>query len=243
MNNTNVRRLVLVAVVGLAGTGARAEWDGSADLGISFATGNTESLDTDVALDATWTGERFTHEFDLTAHRSDIFADLGGPWIRAQNVVDADYAMRFGRRDSRWYGTANADAYYDLGLDWRLTGSLGGGVQLVDSERYTLMLEAGVGQTVQRAPDLAFEFGETALRWSLEGQWWLLPERLEFSAGVRALHIAGHGEIYDGEVILRLVVFGPFTAGLRMDVHRETQPRPGREPTDFLARLTLGVMF
>ena len=232
-----------MAVIVLTGSGAHAEWEGNADLGISFATGNTESLDTDLALDAMWTGERFTHEFDLTAYRSDVFADLGGPWLRAQNVVDADYAMRFSIRGSRWYGTVNADGYYDLGIDGRLTGSVGGGRQLVDTDRHTLTLEAGVGQTVQRAPEAAFEFGETAWLWSLEGQWWLLPERLEFTAGVRGLHIAGRGEIYDGETVLRLVVLGPLTAGLRVDVHRETQPAPGREPTDILARLTLGVAF
>ena len=238
-----MNRIIVVVVLMFAGSGVRAEWEGNADLGVSFATGNTESLDTDVALDAIWTGERFTHEFDLTAYRSDIFADLGGPWLRAQNVVDADYAMRFRRRGSRWYGTLNADAYYDLGLDWRFTGSVGGGLQLVDSERHTLIAEIGVGQTVQRAADAAFEFGETAWRWSLEGQWWLIPERLEFSAGVRGLHIGGHGEIYDGETVLRLVVLGPLTAGLRVDVHRETQPLPGRVPTDILARLTVGVAF
>ena len=238
-----MNRFILVVVLVVAGSGARAEWEGNADLGISFATGNTESLDTDLALDATWSGERFTHEFDLTAYRSDIFADLGGPWIRAQNVVDADYAMRFRRLGSSWYGTVNADAYYDLGIDGRLTGSIGGGRQLVDTDRHALTVEAGVGQTVQRAPNAAFEFGETAWLWSLEGQWWLIPERLEFTAGARGLHIAGRGEVYDGETVLRLVVLGPLTAGLRVDVHRETQPPPGREPTDILARLTLGVVF
>lgn len=238
-----MNRLILVAVLMFAGSGAHAEWEGNADLGVSFATGNTESLDTDLALDAIWTGERFTHEFDLTAYRSDIFADLGGPRIRAQNVVDADYAMRFRRRESRWYGTVNADGYYDLGIDGRLTGSFGGGVQLADTDRYSLLGEVGVGQTVQRAPDTAFEFGETAWLWSVEGQWWLIPERLEFTAGVRGLRIAGQGQVYDGETVLRLVVNGPFTAGLRVDMHRETQPPPGREPTDILARLTLGVAF
>ncbi|MDE0004394.1 MAG: DUF481 domain-containing protein [Rhodospirillaceae bacterium] len=238
-----MNRLILVAVLMFAVSGVRAEWEGNVDLGISFATGNTESLDTDLALDATWTGERFTHEFDLTAYRSDIFADLGGPWIRAQNVVDADYAMRFRRLGSSWYGTVNADAYYDLGIDGRLTGSVGGGRQLVDTDRHTLTVEAGVGQTVQRAPNAAFEFGETAWLWSLEGQWWLIPERLEFTAGARGLHIAGRGEVYDGETVLRLVVLGPLTAGLRVDMHRETHPPPGREPTDILARLTLGVVF
>ena len=186
-------RFILVVVLMFAGSGARGEWEGYADLGVSFATGNTESLDTDLALDATWTGERFTHEFDLTAYRSDIFADLGGPWIRAQNVVDTDYAMRFRRLGSSWYGTINADAYYDLGIDGRLTGSVGGGRQLMDTDRHTLTVEARVGQTVQRAPDAAFEFGETAWLWSLEGQWWLIPGRLEFTAGARGLHIAGRG--------------------------------------------------
>ncbi|MCZ0953141.1 MAG: DUF481 domain-containing protein [Rhodospirillaceae bacterium] len=238
-----MNRFILVIGLIFAVSGVRAEWEGNADLGVSFATGNTESLDTDLALDAIWTGERFTHEFDLTAYRSDIFADLGGPWLRAQNVVDADYAMRFRLRGSRWFGTVNSDAYYDLGLDWRFTGSVGGGLQLVDSERHTLIAEIGIGQTVQRAADTAFEFGETAWRWSLEGQWWLIPERLEFSAGVRGLHIGGHGEIYDGETVLRLVVLGPLTAGLRVDVHRETQPLPGRVPTDLLARLTVGLAF
>ena len=236
-------RIIVAVVLMFAGSAARAEWEGNADLGVSFATGNTESLDTDLALDAMWSGERFTHEFDLTAYRSDIFADLGGPWIRAQNVVDADYAMRFRRLGSNWYGTVNADAYYDLGIDGRLTGSIGGGRQLVDTDRHALTVEAGVGQTVQRAPNAAFEFGETAWLWSLEGQWWLIPERLEFTAGARGLHIAGRGEVYDGETVLRLVVLGPLTAGLRVDVHRETQPPPGREPTDILARLTLGVVF
>lgn len=234
---------MLVAVLVLPASSVQAEWEGNADLGVSFATGNTESLDTDLAVDAIWSGQRFTHEFDLTAYRSDIIADLDGLRIRAQNVVDADYALRFRRRESRWFGTVNADAYYDLGIDGRLTGSFGGGVQLVDTERYSLLAEVGVGQTVQRAPDAEFDFGETAWRWSLEGKWWLIPERLEFSAGARGLHIAGHGDVYDGETVLRLVVLGPLTAGLRVDMHRESQPPPGREPTDILARLTLGVVF
>lgn len=238
-----MNRIIFVALLMFAVSGVRAEWEGNADLGVSFATGNTESLDTDLALDATWTGERLTHEFDLTAYRSDIFADLGELRIRAQNVVDADYAMRFRRLGSSWYGTVNADAYYDLGIDGRLTGSVGGGRQLVDTGRHTLTVEVGVGQTVQRAPNAAFEFGETAWLWSLEGQWWLIPERLEFTAGARGLHIAGQGNVYDGETVLRVVVLGPLTAGLRVDVHKETQPPPGREPTDVLARLTLGVVF
>ncbi len=243
MSTVAINRIAVVVAFTIAAQGAWAEWEGNVDLGISFAAGNTESLDTDLAIDSIRDGERFTHEFDLTAYRSDIFADLGGPWIRAQNVVDADYAMRFRRRESRWYGTVNADAYYDLGLDWRFTGSVGGGMQPVDSERHALIVEMGVGQTAQRATNQAFEFGETAWRWSLEGQWWLIPERLELSAGVRGLHIAGRGDIYDGETVLRLVVLGPMTAGLRVDVHRETRPLPGREPTDILARLTLGVAF
>ena len=238
-----MHRLTFIAVLVFPAAVAQAEWEGNADLGVAFATGNTESLDTDVAVAATYTGELLTHDFNVTFHRSDIYADLGGPWIRAQNVVDADYAMRFRRKDARWYGTFNADTYYDLGLDWRFTGSIGAGLRLVDSERYTVTAEAGVGQTDQRAADDAFEFGETALRWSLDGQWWLIAERLEFSAGVRGLHVAGRGEVYDGEAIFRLVVLGPLNAGLRVDVHRETQPRPGREPTDILARLTLGVQF
>ena len=238
-----MNRLILMAMLALTSPGALAEWEGNADLGISFATGNTESLDTDLALAAMWSGERITHEFDLTAYRSDIATDPGGPLIRTQNVVDADYAMRFSVGGSRWYGTVNADGYYDLGIDGRLTGSVGGGRQLVDTDRQSLTVEAGVGQTVQRAPDAVFEFGETAWLWSLEGQWWLIPERLEFAAGVRGLHIAGQGDVYDGETVLRVVMLGPLTAGLRVDVHRESQPRPGREPTDILARLTLGVAF
>ena len=238
-----MHRLTFIAVLAFPAAAAHAEWEGNADFGVAFATGNTESLDTDVALAATYTGGLLTHEFNITGHRSDIYADLGGPWIRAQNVVDADYAMRFSRKDARWYGTFNADSYYDLGLDGRLTASVGAGLQLVDSKRYSIAAEAGAGQTVQRATDAAFDFGETALRWSLEGQWWLIADRLEFSTGVRGLHVAGRGEIYDGEAILRLVVLGPLNAGLRVDVHRETQPRPGREPTDILARLTLGVQF
>lgn len=241
--NIAIDRIVLAVLLASSGQGAWAEWEGNADLGISFATGNTESLDTDLALTATWSGERFTHDFDLTAYRSDVSDEGGETRIRAQNVVDADYAMRFSVRGSRWYGTVNADAYYDLGIDGRLTGSVGGGRELVDTDRYTLTVEAGVGQTVQRAPDAAFEFGETAWLWSMEGQWWLIPERLEFSAGVRGLHIGGRGDVYDGETVLRLVVLGPLTAGLRVDMHRETQPPPGREPTDILARLTLGVVF
>lgn len=243
MRRPDINRIVLVLALASSGQGAWAEWEGNADLGISFATGNTESLDTDLALTANWSGERFTHDFDLTAYRSDISGEGGDARILAQNVVDADYALRFSRRDSRWYGTVNADGYDDLGIDGRLTGSVGGGRELVDTGRYDLTVEAGVGQTVQRAPDAAFEFGETAWLWSLEGRWWLIPERLEFSAGARGLHIAGRGDVYDGEAVLRFVVLGPLTAGLRVDMHRETRPPPGREPADILARLTLGVAF
>ena len=212
-------------------------WEAQVDLGISVAQGNTETSDTDLLVAATHEGGRLQHSITVNTHRST--ATLGGTELTTQDVVDADYALQI-QRTGRWYTTVNLDSYRDIGLDGRLTLTAGAGTDLLDSALATVSVDFGAGRTVERISGADLE--ESVVRWGVTAEH-ALSERLTLFGGARGLHLNGGANIYDGEAGVRLSLTERLSAGFRVDVHQEKPPRSGREPTDLLMSLTIGVSF
>ena len=245
MRSTRLATLACAALATLAPAQGGA-WKAQVDLGVSLAEGNTQTSDIDLLVNASHEGERLRHTITVNTHRST--ATIDGAELTTQDIVDADYALRI-QQTERWYATVNVDSYRDIGLDGRLTLTAGAGRDLIDTETATLTIDFGAGGTTERVD--AAEAGNvgdagdaerTVFRWGVTGER-MLSDRLTLFGGARALHLDGGGDIYDGEIGLRLSFSERLSAGFRLDVHDENPPLPGREPRDVLMSLTIGASF
>ncbi len=119
------------------------EWNFSVDAGLTGATGNTERLGAFVAFGGTRETIRMATAFRLAY----LYAEDDGS--KSQDRFDATLRNDWKITDSKWRVYAKGQAEYDYfqEYDWRITGVLGMGYELIDTDTTLLLPRFGIAVT------------------------------------------------------------------------------------------------
>jgi putative salt-induced outer membrane protein YdiY len=210
-----------------------------ANIGASFATGNTDKEDI-------YADGEFVARTDRNRYT------LGGLYRRAEsdNVKTEDKTMGYMKYDhfftKKWYAYATTAAERDefKDLDLRYTLGIGAGYQFIESERTNLSLEGGVSYVNENyilAEDNSFAAG----RWGLRFDHFLLPKSLQYF-----LYHTGLQSLEDSEDLILFTQTGfrvPFYKNLnftaQMNWEYDKSPSPGKKESDYLYIFSIGYQW
>lgn len=120
-------------------------WDKSFELGFSGSEGNSQTFNIHSVFDAT--DEDDHHRWNLGAS----YFQNKDNGMRTRNEFIAEATHDWLMPDSPWFKFANVKYQYDEFQDWesRLSGFVGVGKQLVDTDKHNLIGRAGIGASYE----------------------------------------------------------------------------------------------
>lgn len=212
-------------------------WDIRIDAGAIVATGNTREENLSFNIGAKRGSERFDHILGTAAHVSNARGET------TKNQFDFNYDLRW-KFTADSYVVTSFDFFRDpiKNVDQRFTVGGGLGHTLWRSERGSLNTDAGISQVFETLDDGGGSSSDPALRWNLNFNRWLEPERWELFHNNRLLRIlaADRGMVWNSDTGVRFHLNSHWQAGLRLRLQHETEPAGGRRGTDASYTVTLG---
>lgn len=237
-----------VSSIALANDTSAADGDGTwastADLAVNVATGNSETQTIAVRTNTLYANGPYEHQLAIAYDRAENENPDTEESEVTQDQLDVGYDFRWFFRDA-WYASANLGYFSDRikDIDQRITAGAGLGHRFWDNSLGALSAEVGVSQVFESLD------GESesnpALRWALQYNRWIQPERYELFHNHELLKIldSARGEVINASTGLRMHFNESLNASIRADVIHETKPLPGREKTDVVYALGVGVSF
>lgn len=212
-------------------------WDIRLDAGAIAAVGNTREQNLSFNIAARRGSERFDHIIGAAAHRSEAQRKT------TKDQLDLNYDLRW-KFTADSYAVASFDFFRDpiKNVDRRLTAGAGIGHTLWRSARGALNTDGGISQVFERLADGGGSRSDPALRWNLNYNRWLIPERWELFHNNRLLRILAsqRGMVWNSDTGVRFHLNSRWQAGLRLRLQHETEPAGGRRGTDASYTVTLG---
>jgi len=217
---------------------AQTAWSTTADLGYTLTKGNSETESRAVHIDSVAAQGKFEHR--AFAYWDSDEAD--GETTR--ETVDAGYDLRY-YFAQKWYALGSIGFFSDelKEIDSRITLGAGLGYQVFKHSLASLSTDLGATVVIE---ELAGDsVTNPAIRWGLDYQRWLQPERIEYFYGHEALKIldSDRGEVYKVNTGLRLHLSSRWTANARVDLVHETDPPLGNDRTDLTYTFGVGLTF
>jgi len=233
MSRKLVMGLVAVAMSGMS-SAALADWTGKAELGGSFASGNSENEAVNAALAFQGTYDKWTHTFGFAGnYGSDGSVTTAQRWeVRGQTqYLFTDRAYAFGAvryEDDRF-------SAYDFQTS--LAGGLG--YKIIDNERTKLWVQGGPGYRFAEFNDTGESEDGLIFRGDL-GLDYQLTETTKIVE--RFLVETGSDNTYlQNDLGLEVTISGALALRVGYQVRHNTDVLPGTEKTDTLA--TVGLIY
>ena len=215
-----------------------AAWDVPADAGATVSRGNTDTVDVTLVFAAKRSGLRFDHIFDVNTAKSLARGEV------TRDHLDIAYDLRRKYGD-KWYAVGNLEYFRDAikDIDQRFTAGVGGGYAILASERGALTTDIGISRVAEKSP--SFQESNPALRWGVDFNRWVVPERIEVFHSHQLLGVldSDRGVFWDSGTGVRLYLAKRWNMSVRLDAQHETRPAPGRRKTDAAAILAVGAKF
>ena len=141
-------------------------WEGKAQVGASFASGNSDNLAVGFGLDASRTVGKFVHNVSA-------FYDIAeSDDVRTQNRFGGAYQLDYTFSDDLYaYGRVSYEDDEFSGFDYRFFAGGGIGYFLAQSERLTSKLEGGPGYRISPLDDTRETLRDFALYGASETDW------------------------------------------------------------------------
>ncbi|MDT8409560.1 MAG: DUF481 domain-containing protein [Wenzhouxiangellaceae bacterium] len=215
---------------------AQAEWAGSAELGLVFARGNTETETLNTALEASYSRQRWTNTTEASFFRSETDGDLDASRFVGKNATD--YTL-----DDRSYltGIVRYDRDRFSSFRFQTSAALGYGYQWLDSERQTLSLEAGPGvrHSENRASgDTETEFiGRGAVDYRLA-----ISETAELTNAF-LVETGSSNTFLETQLALEVAINDSLALKTGFSVRHNTNVEADRDKTDYLSTVNLVYSF
>ena len=219
-------------------------WSSTADLAVNVATGNSETQTVAVRTNTLYATGPYEHQLTIAYDRAEVEDPDTEESEVTQDQFDIGYDFRWFFRDA-WYASANLGYFSDRikDIDQRITAGAGVGHRFWDNSLGALSAELGISQVFETLD--GENESNPAVRWALNYNRWLQPERYELFHNHELLTIldSARGEVINASTGLRLHFSESLNASIRADVIHETKPLPGREKTDVVYALGVGVSF
>ncbi len=213
-------------------------WTNTVDFGWVVSTGNSETESRSLHYDSSLVSGRQEHR--LFAYVNQDEADD----VTTRDTLDAGYDFRWYFRD-QWYALATLGYFKDelKEIDRRITVGAGVGHQFWDNAISSLSTELGISQVFE---SLAGDSeSNPAVRWAVDFNRWIRPDAIDFFYGQEVLKIldSDRGEIYKANTGIRFFLSERWNANARLDVIHETDPPEGRDNTDLVYSVGIGLVF
>lgn len=237
-----LKSLVYIAVGLLFATSAVSQeqeeegpWSGNVSFGFLSTSGNTENTSYNGAAEVSYTRDKWTHSANASAIGA---AESDTTTAEAyQAGWKSEYAFRehdflFGLIDWR------KDRF--SGFDQQLSGTLGYGRRLIDTEKHMLSVEAGLGY---RTSDLADGTSDNSAiaRGGLDYTW-AFSETSEFGQAL-VVEAGPDNTFYESVSALRAKLLGDLALVLSFTVRHNSDVPVGNENTDTFTAISLEYAF
>lgn len=228
--------LSLVAADTVLAADTDGDWNGSADVGFTNITGNSNSSSLLAATRMARTDGRFKHNLEARAKNTEESGLRTAEAYRFSGKED----VSFSKRDYLYISTTwDKDRF--SGYDWQLSASIGYGRKLIDTERHRLSMEVGPGYRHDELP-AAGGSDETATAHAAAKYEWDVSESTRFLQvfeGDRGEDNALTRSV--SELAIKLNSSLAFKASL--EVKRNSEPPAGTRNSDRTTMLALAWTF
>jgi putative salt-induced outer membrane protein len=233
MTRKMVSGLVAVAMSGMS-SAALADWTGKAELGGSFASGNSENESVNTALAVNYVVDKWQHTLGFAGnYGNDGEATTAQRWeLRGQTQYDfTDRAYGFG---AARYEDDRFSSY-----DYQASLSGGLGYKIINSDRTKFWVQGGPGYRFAELRDT----GESEDGLIFRGDLGLDHQFTDTTKLVeRFLIETGSDNTYlQNDLGLEVTISGALALRLGYQVRHNTDVQPGIEKTDTLA--TVGLIY
>jgi putative salt-induced outer membrane protein len=230
-------KFITTALFGMALTmPAHADFTGSGELGLLYASGNTETETLNSALELTWEEGAWFNE----AKASFVYGRDDGTTNSNRFVVGNRTKYAFSER-SYFFGALRYDRDRFSAFRYQGTLALGVGRLLIDTEQHRLSVEAGPGFRVAERRDTDDTENEVILR-GLADYGWIVSENTELTN--RLLVEAGSDNTFAENTLgLTVAINARIALKAGVAVRHNTDVDPGREKTDTLTTMNLVYNF
>ena len=217
---------------------AEPTWSTTADVGWILTKGNSDTESRTMHIDSIATQGKFEH-------RGFAYWDTDESEGEAtRDTFDAGYDLRYYFRD-KWYALGSIGYFKDelKDIDSRITLGAGLGYQFFNHAIASLSTDLGLTMVIEELD--GDNESNPALRWGVDYQRWLNPEKVEYFYGHEVLKIldSERGEIYKVNTGIRVHLSDRWYTNARVDMIHETKPPPGSHRTDLTYSLGFGLVF
>lgn len=225
-----------ILVLALAGN-VSAEWDGSGELGLVFARGNsdTDTLNTKLKLGYT-NEERWSNTTELSFLRSETEGELDASRFVFDN--NTDYSLS---DDSYVTGVGRYDRDRFSSFEFQASLAVGYGRDLIDNERQTFSIEAGPGVRYTEARDSGETetdlIGRAAADYRLK-----ISDNAELT-NESLVETGSSNTFLENELSLTVAINDSISLKTALSVRHNTNVEPEREKTDYLSTVNLVYSF
>lgn len=225
-----------ILVLVLAGN-VSAEWDGSGELGLVFARGNsdTDTLNTKLKLGYT-NEERWSNTTELSFLRSETEGELDASRFVFDN--NTDYSLS---DDSFVTGVGRYDRDRFSSFRFQASLAVGYGRKLIDNERQSFSIEAGPGVRHTEARDSGDTetelIGRAAADYRLK-----ISDNAELT-NESLVETGSSNTFFENELSLTVAINDSISLKTGLSVRHNTNVEPGRDKTDYLSTVNLVYSF
>jgi putative salt-induced outer membrane protein len=219
----------------LAALGMFDGWTGQGELGAGLTTGNTDQVNALIGLRLAKEGLRARHKFAASLD----YQQTDG--LRTRERYAANYGLNYLLGDGLYISsTLGWERDEFAGFSRRFTESIGLGVRLIDRPRMTLDVDGGpaLRQTLFIDGTSDDEFGA---RGSLTYRW-TIRNGFTFSEDASIVSSDGNTTIISASALAAKIT-EYLSTRVSFNVQSETQPLPGRKPTDTATRVSVIYSF
>lgn len=214
---------------------ALGKWEGSASLGASFASGNSDNSGVGFNIDAVRAEGDFTH--NVTA-----YANIGqANGVLNQKRWGAAYQLDYNFSERTYaFGRFSYDEDEFSGFDYRLFAGGGAGHFIRKSEPFTWKVEAGPGFQYSPVDDTREVQSELAL-YGASDTVWVIRDGLKLEQTFNVTW-TDPTTTFNSVSALTMALTDAIATGISFNYRYETNPPPGRvnQDTVFRANLTYG---
>jgi len=234
-----MNRYLALALAALAlGTSlpAEAQWKGKGEVGIVFASGNTDTETTNVKLDTSREVDRWKHAFGVAALRAvndglKTAERYGATW-------QSDYRLT---ERSFWFGGLRYQLDEFSGFDYQASLSTGYGYRFIDTERTKFNGQAGVGYRRSKLQPVGDIESSAIFRGDLRFEHALTDTTKIIDTFIVE---AGSDNTFVGnDLALQVKMSDKFALSVGLGVRYNTDPPLGLKKTDTLTTVNLVYAF
>jgi putative salt-induced outer membrane protein len=218
-------------MLGSAGV-AEATWKGKGEVGIVFASGNTDTETANVKLDLAREVDRWKHGFGIAALRAEtdnlVTAErYGAFWQSDYKLTDRSYL----------FGGLRYEADEFSGFDYQASATTGYGYKFVDTDATKLAGQVGVGYRRSKLLPLGVTDSEAVFRGDVKFEHALTATTKILDTFI--VEAGSSNTFASNELALQVKMSDKFALSIGFGVRHNTDPPAGLEKTDTLTTVNL----